>query len=77
MGWSHQVSGEFMHVPCHAHLCANDRLPAAKRIAANRKPPPTPLKQNEKNRYSADTCPQSRRGTIAVMFNSSPKGAPS
>jgi hypothetical protein len=38
---------------------------------------PTPLKQNEKNRYSADTCPLSWHGTIAVMFNSSPEGAPS
>jgi Spy/CpxP family protein refolding chaperone len=33
------------------------------------------VKQNEKNRYSADTCCGPQPGTITVMFNSYPKGA--
>jgi hypothetical protein len=34
------------------------------------------LKQNEKNRDSADTQPVHPLGTITAMFNSFPKGAP-
>ena len=71
-----------MHVPCHAKLNGGYRRIKAVEGPGSQSPSVTQngfarLKQNEKNRYSADTQATSCPGTIAVMFNSYPKGAPS